>query len=61
MDPQIFALAVSLAMDAFAVALTIGVKLECVTRRQAIRLSWHFGMFQALMPVLGWWAGRAVF
>jgi putative Mn2+ efflux pump MntP len=53
-------IAVGLAMDAFAVALGVGLTLATVTRRQAFRLAWHFGLFQFLMPVLGWLAGRTV-
>jgi putative Mn2+ efflux pump MntP len=53
-------LAVGLAMDAFAVAVATGVVLGSVTRRQTFRLSFHFGLFQFLMPVVGWLAGREV-
>ena len=56
----LLALAVALAMDAFAVAVATGVVLGAVTRRQAFRLSWHFGLFQAAMPLLGWAAGLSV-
>ena len=55
--PTLFALAVALAMDAFAVAVATGICLRCVTPRQTFRLAWHFGLFQALMPVLGWTLG----
>jgi putative Mn2+ efflux pump MntP len=54
------ALAVALAMDAFAVAVAAGMSLRLVTGRQTFRLAWHFGLFQALMPIAGWGAGRAV-
>lgn len=57
---HILGLAIALAMDAFAVATAIGVRLHEVSRRQIFRLSWHFGLFQALMPVLGWHAGVEV-
>ena len=57
---HIFALAVGLAMDAFAVAVATGVTLKTVSFRQTFRLSWHFGLFQALMPVIGWCAGLSV-
>jgi putative Mn2+ efflux pump MntP len=57
---NISAIAVALAMDAFAVAISTGVILKDVTFRQAFRLSWHFGLFQAMMPVLGWSAGLSV-
>ncbi len=54
----IFGLAVGLAMDAFAVAVSTGMVLPEITRRHYFRLSFHFGLFQGLMPLLGWGAGR---
>ena len=62
-DMSLFGLlgiAVALAMDAFAVALATGVSLPRVTGRHTFRLAWHFGLFQALMPVLGWLGGMTV-
>jgi len=53
----LFLLALSLAMDAFAVALAAGAAIRHPTARQYFRLSWHFGLFQALMPAAGWLAG----
>ncbi|MFO7643949.1 MAG: manganese efflux pump MntP family protein [Desulfosarcina sp.] len=53
-------LAVALAMDAFAVAVAAGVTLKSVSPRQTFRLAWHFGLFQAMMPVVGWGAGLTV-
>ncbi len=50
-------IALGLAMDAFAVAIGAGLQLCNVTRRQTFRLAWHFGLFQAFMPILGWLAG----
>lgn len=47
-------------MDAFAVAIATSVSLKEVSYRQLFRLSWHFGLFQALMPVLGWSLGRTI-
>jgi len=57
---NILALAVALAMDAFAVAVASGVALKSVSFRQTFRLAWHFGLFQAMMPVIGWSAGLTV-
>lgn len=57
---EIFLVAVALAMDAFAVAVASGVTLKTVTARQTFRLSWHFGLFQAIMPILGWAGGFAL-
>lgn len=47
-------------MDAFAVAIATGIVLGEVSGRQLFRLSWHFGLFQFLMPVVGWLAGVTV-
>jgi len=53
-------IAVALAMDAFAVSIAAGVALKSVSTRQTFRLAWHFGLFQAMMPVIGWSAGLTV-
>ena len=57
---SLLAVAVALAMDAFAVAIVAGVVLSPMTGRHVFRLAFHFGLFQALMPVLGWVGGVAV-
>jgi putative Mn2+ efflux pump MntP len=44
-------------MDAFAVAIAAGITLKQISFRQNFRLAWHFGLFQAMMPVIGWSAG----
>lgn len=53
-------MAVGLAMDCFAVSLGIGTTQYASGRRPLFRLSFHFGLFQALMPVLGWLVGTQV-
>ena len=53
-------IAFALAMDAFAVSIASGITLKTITYRHVFRLSWHFGFFQALMPVIGWSAGLTV-
>ncbi len=53
-------IAIGLAMDAFAAAIAVSVSLGRVTGRQVFRLAWHFGLFQALMPVIGWYGGLSV-
>jgi len=52
--------AFALAMDAFAVSVASGITLKNITFRQTFRLSWHFGVFQALMPIIGWSAGISI-
>ncbi len=56
----ILGIAVALAMDAFAVAIATGVNLKQVSFRQTFRLSWHFGLFQSLMPIIGWGLGVSI-
>jgi manganese efflux pump family protein len=53
-------IAVALAMDAFAVAIAAGLQLRPLTGGQVFRLSFCFGLFQAVMPILGWLAGTTV-
>jgi putative Mn2+ efflux pump MntP len=57
---SLIAVAVALAMDAFAVALAAGAVLHPLSFRPCFRLAFHFGLFQALMPVIGWLAGLTV-
>jgi putative Mn2+ efflux pump MntP len=47
-------------MDAFAVSIAAGFLLSPVGPRQMFRLAFHFGLFQFLMPVIGWLAGQTV-
>ena len=54
------AIAVALAMDAFAVSVAAGLALDRITPRRTFRLAFHFGLFQALMPILGWAGGLTV-
>ena len=56
---EIFAMAVALAMDAFAVAVATGLKTRC-SLAQTLRMSLAFGCFQFVMPVLGWVLGMTV-
>lgn len=53
----LLALAVALAMDALAVAVATGLRLHCVTLEQTGRMAGIFGLFQAVMPVMGWLLG----
>lgn len=53
--PEVLLLALALSADAFSMAVAVG--LRCSSPRQIFRLSWHFGLFQALMPFLGAAAG----
>ena len=47
-------------MDAFAVAVATGMAVEAVTPRHVFRLAFHFGLFQFMMPIIGWLAGEGL-
>lgn len=53
---EIGLLALALAIDAFSVGAVVGAR-SC-TPRQIFRLSFHFGLFQALLPLAGAAGGR---
>lgn len=57
---SIFLIAIGLSADCFAVALSIGISNISHSWLRILRVSTSFGLFQALMPVLGWLAGRTV-
>jgi len=52
--------ALGLALDAFAAAIAASIVLRTVSGRQVFRLAFHLGLFQTLMPLAGWMAGRSV-
>ncbi len=56
----ILSIAVGLAMDALAMSLGIGATQYAAGRRPIFRLSFHFGLFQFLMPILGWLGGLSI-
>jgi putative Mn2+ efflux pump MntP len=57
---EVLLIACSMAMDAFAVCLVAGSMGQVTSARPVFRLSFHFGLFQFIMPVVGWFAGHTV-
>ena len=57
---QVFLIAVSLAMDAFAVSISTGISLPGFHWRHAVKMGLWFGAFQFFMPLLGWSLGTSV-
>lgn len=55
---EIWFLALALAMDCFTVAITCGIIQRRWHGRTALSVSLSFGLFQGLMPVIGWMATR---
>ena len=58
---SILLIGVSLSMDAFAISVTNGMTLAKPFRiRYAVWMGGYFGLFQFLMPLLGWLLGSGV-
>ena len=55
---SIFMIGIGLSMDAFAVSIARGMTMKKEELlRYALILGFFFGIFQAVMPLVGWWAG----
>jgi putative Mn2+ efflux pump MntP len=53
----IFTVAVALAMDAFSVSISAGMIIKKPDLGHYFRLSFHFGLFQFMMPIIGYFFG----
>ncbi len=54
---SIFLTAFALSMDAFAVSVTKGITLKKINYPIAIKIAFFFGLFQGVMPLIGWSLG----
>lgn len=54
---EIVVIGIGLAMDAFAVSICKGLSMKKIDWKKAIIVAVYFGIFQALMPVLGYFLG----
>lgn len=54
---EIILIAVGLAMDCFAVAIASSMSYGCYNWPKIVRMSFFFGLFQGVMPLLGWLVG----
>lgn len=59
-DITLFITAAALGADAFAVSAGVAAGLEGMSQRHVFRLIWHFGLFQALMTIMGWAGGEGL-
>ena len=57
---EIVLIAVSLALDAFAVSVSSGISIPGFGGRQAVKMGIWFGAFQFGMPLAGWLLGSSV-
>jgi len=53
---ELFLLAIGLSMDAFAVAVSIGLALAKTRIKKALIVGLYFGFFQGIMPLIGYFA-----
>lgn len=53
---ELWFLAVALAMDCFTVSIVFGVLLRKIEWRTILAVAFLFGLFQAMMPLAGWFA-----
>jgi manganese efflux pump family protein len=56
----IILIAFALAMDAFAVSIASGLAIKQLRLKHALTMATWFGIFQAVMPVLGWLGGSSL-
>jgi putative Mn2+ efflux pump MntP len=54
---EIIIIAFGLAMDCFAVSIAIGATNPKIALGKALEIALFFGLFQGLMPVVGWLLG----
>jgi len=57
---EVVFLAVALSMDAFAVSIGLGSKQKTTPLALATKAGAYFGLFQALMPLIGYLGGKGV-
>ena len=55
---ELLILAIGLAMDAFAVAVCKGLSIKKITAKHPIIVGLYFGIFQAGMPMIGYFLGK---
>jgi putative Mn2+ efflux pump MntP len=61
MDITIILIALALAMDSFSVSITRGfTKAKPQMSTEALKTGFFFGVFQAIMPIIGWLAGLSI-
>lgn len=54
---EIIILSIGLSMDAFAVAMCKGLSMKKMSWKKAIVIALYFGIFQAVMPLIGYGLG----
>ncbi len=56
---ELLFIAIGLSMDCFAVSLSFGAQKK-LDKKDILKFSFFFALFQAVMPLIGWLAGNSV-
>jgi manganese efflux pump family protein len=56
----IFLIAIGLCFDSFAVSVSSGLMMKHINFFEAMRIAFSLAFFQALMPLIGWFAGKRI-
>lgn len=57
---ELLFISIGLAMDCFAISFSAGAVQKEIQFKQILILAFSFGLFQAIMPILGWIGGELV-
>ncbi|MGX5203012.1 manganese efflux pump MntP [Aliikangiella sp. IMCC44632] len=58
---EVVLLAIALSMDAFAVSIILGSNHTHSTKIQTLLIASYFGVFQGVMPLIGYASGKGVY
>jgi putative Mn2+ efflux pump MntP len=58
--PFLILIAIGLSVDSFAVSVSCGLILSEITFKKALRIAFSLAVFQAAMPVVGWFIGKEI-
>src|SRR5512133_2171360 len=53
-------IAIGLSVDSFAVSVSSGLILNQITFKKALRIATSLALFQAAMPLIGWFVGKRI-
>jgi len=56
----IILIALGLSIDSFAVSVTNGLSIKNISLKDKLKISSSLAIFQALMPFVGWLAGKGI-
>jgi putative Mn2+ efflux pump MntP len=55
---QLLIISISLSLDALSVSVAGGIKTQKSKVKDALKVAFFFGIFQAIMPLIGYFIGK---